>query len=166
MRTWAFSWAAWKAYRCLDSIPLRGSPDDRFLRQQQQASPACACGLPVRPAGYGDASQHVPGAGHAKTKREIVGVVHVGEGTLSKRVDEFSETAVGALTVQEFDEATKAADEAQVSPVPRLWCWELCCQRCRASHGLLALWLGFGDGGMSARQVLPVHPSSSGTLHG
>ena len=53
-------------------------------------------------------------------------MVHVGEGTLSKRVDEFSETSVGALTVQEFDAATKAADEAQVSAqvsgAHLLWC--------------------------------------------
>ena len=43
-----------------------------------------------------------------------MGIVHIGEGTLSKRVDEFSGTSVGSLSLKEFEEATKAADEALV----------------------------------------------------
>ncbi|KAK9803483.1 hypothetical protein WJX73_006996 [Symbiochloris irregularis] len=46
-----------------------------------------------------------------KTKREVVAVVHIGEGTLSKRVEEFAGTSAGALTVEEFEDNVKAGDQ-------------------------------------------------------
>ena len=54
-------------------------------------------------------------AGHAKSKKEIVGVVHIGETTLLKRVNEFSSTEAGGLTVDEFETHTQAAEAALVS---------------------------------------------------
>ncbi len=38
------------------------------------------------------------------TKRDIIGVVHIGNTTLDKRVREFATTTAAALTVAEFDE--------------------------------------------------------------
>ena len=58
---------------------------------------------------------HSAGAGHAKSKKEVVGVVHIGETTLLKRVNEFSTTEAGGLTVDEFEAHTQAADAALVS---------------------------------------------------
>lgn len=52
-------------------------------------------------------------AGHAKTKREIVNVVHIGEFTLSKRLHEFVTTPAGGLKKQEFLEHAKQIEEEQ-----------------------------------------------------
>ena len=40
-------------------------------------------------------------------------MVHIGEGTLSKRVDEFASTSAGALTVEEFEDAVRVGDHSQ-----------------------------------------------------
>ena len=55
--------------------------------------------------------------GHAKSKKEIVGVVHIGETTLLKRVNEFTTTEAGGLTVDEFESHTEAAEAALVCPL-------------------------------------------------
>ena len=47
-------------------------------------------------------------------------MVHIGETTLLKRVNEFSTTEAGGLTVDEFETHTQAADAALVSPA---CCW-------------------------------------------
>lgn len=52
-------------------------------------------------------------AGHEVTKRDVVAVVHVGQATLSKRMDEFASTSAAELSIIEFEDAVKAADASQ-----------------------------------------------------
>ena len=52
-------------------------------------------------------------AGFDKSKRDVVAVVHIGQSTLSKRVDEFASTAAAELTVEEFEDSVRADDRAQ-----------------------------------------------------
>ncbi|KAK9838597.1 hypothetical protein WJX84_010152 [Apatococcus fuscideae] len=65
-----------------------------------------------RPAGICGASLYIACQVHGfdRTKREIISVVHVGEATLSKRVHEFTHTASGQLTADEFAKHVKQVD--------------------------------------------------------
>ena len=60
-------------------------------------------------------------------------MVHIGETTLLKRVNEFSTTEAGGLTVDEFETHTQAAVAALVSPA--------CCRCCSGEPGLLQMLL-------------------------
>lgn len=48
--------------------------------------------------------------GVARSKRDIMRIVHVGWSTLDERVREFRSTAASALTAAEFEEAARSAD--------------------------------------------------------
>jgi transcription factor IIIB subunit 2 len=52
-------------------------------------------------------------AGFEKSKKEVVGVVHVGEATLAKRVKEFALTSSGDLTLQEFEDQVRQLEGQQ-----------------------------------------------------
>jgi hypothetical protein len=49
--------------------------------------------------------------GHHKTKADVMGVVHIGWGTLDKRVREFAATPSAGLTPREFEAVAAAAEE-------------------------------------------------------
>ena len=49
-------------------------------------------------------------AGIEKSKADVVNVVHIGEGTLAKRVKEFVLTSSGGLTVEEFEARSREWD--------------------------------------------------------
>jgi transcription factor IIIB subunit 2 len=70
-----------------------------------------------RPAGVCGAALFVAAAVHgcARSKEQIMGVVHVGHTTLRKRLMEFEGTTTGALTPGEFDAHAAALEQAAVS---------------------------------------------------
>lgn len=78
-------------------------------------------------------------AGFEKSKREVVSVVHVGESTLAKRVNEFALTSSGDMTLQEFEDQVKALEASQKktltsigAPAPKDDC--VGCQHMGALH--------------------------------
>lgn len=65
-----------------------------------------------RPSGVCGAALYIAAHLHgcAKTKREIVSVVHIGEHTLSKRLSEFSTTEAGLMTGSQFEKHSKTIE--------------------------------------------------------
>lgn len=65
-----------------------------------------------RPSGVCGAALYIAAHLHgcAKTKREIVSVVHIGEHTLSKRLSEFATTEAGLMTGSQFEKHAKAIE--------------------------------------------------------
>ena len=74
-----------------------------------------------RPSGVCGAALYIASHLHGKprTKREIVNVVHIGEFTLSKRLNEFATTPAGGMNKQEFLEHSEMLERTERLAIER-----------------------------------------------